>query len=182
MIVVSSHFFLDQKELREKIDNSFINILLIGGSAGSLDLNYRMLKELANLDRKHIEKIKFFIQLPQSHYESLKNKYTDLIDSSKFTFFSFKNNLNLQKYDLILSRSGSGSINEILYYTNNVYFIPHLVSRDQHQKFNLSYFRSHNMSKSKFHIPTNKRIINQFYFNTLINPHAIDKIICYTTR
>ncbi len=180
--ILVGNFFLDQKELREKIDDSFINILLIGGSAGSLDLNYRLLNELANLDRKFIEKIKFFIQLPKSHSETLKKKYIDLIDSSKFTFFSFKNNLNLKEYDLILSRSGSGSINEILYYTNNVYFIPHLVSRDQHQKFNLNYFLDHNMSKSEFHIPPKKRLISQFYFNTLINPYAIDKIICYTTR
>ena len=95
---------------------------------------------------------------------------------------AIKNNLNFKEYDLILSRSGSGSINEILYHTNNVYFMPHLISRDQHQKFNLSYFFSQNMSLKKFWIPDKKNIISQFYFNSLINPYSIEKIICYTTR
>ena len=50
------------------------------------------------------------------------------------------------------------------------------------KKFNLDYFLSHNMSLTKFQIPNSKNTINQFYFNSLINPHSIEKIICYTTR
>ena len=76
----------------------------------------------------------------------------------------------------------SGSLNEILYYTNNVYFTPHLISRDQHQKFNLDYFLSHDMSQKNFYIPNKKKSTSQFYFNPLINPHSIKKIICYITR
>ena len=90
--------------------------------------------------------------------------------------------MNLQEYDIILSRSGSGSVNEILYYTNNVYFSPHLISRDRHQKFNLDYFLSHDMSQKNFYIPNKKKSTSQFYFNPLINPHSIKKIICYITR
>jgi len=111
-----------------------------------------------------------------------KKKYIDLVDHNNCEFFSFKDNLNLQEYDIILSRSGSGSVNEILYYTNNVYFTPHLISRDQHQKFNLDYFLSHDMSQKNLNIPNKKNLTSQFYFNPLINPHSIKKIICYITR
>ena len=176
------NFFIDREKTSEKLDNNFINILLMGGSAGSLDLNKKMLKEIMILNTKHLNKLKFFVQIPNSYLEIMKKKYIDLIDVNRCTFFSFKNDFNLKEYDFILSRSGSGSINEILYYTNNVYFMPHLISRDQHQKFNLNYFLSHNMSLKKFSIPNKKNTINQFYFNSLINPHSIEKIICYTTR
>ena len=176
------NFFLDLNKPREKLDDKFVNVLLIGGSAGSLELNNIMLDEIKNLDRKHTEKIKFFIQTPISYIEILKNKYENIISTNKFLFFSFKNNLNFQKYDFILSRSGSGSINETLYFNNNVYFIPHLISRDEHQKFNLNYFLSHNMSLKKFFIPVKKKPVSQLYFNSLINPYSIEKIICYTTR
>ena len=154
----------------------------MGGSAGSIDLNNIMLKEITNFNRAYLKKIKFFIQIPESHIKVLKKKYSDLLDKNNCEFFSFKDDLNPQEYDIILSRSGSGSINEILYYTNNVYFTPHLISRDQHQKFNLDYFLSHDMSQKNFYIPNKKKLTSQFYFNPLINPHSIKKIICYVTR
>ncbi len=176
------NFFLDKKKSNFKIHDDFFNVLLIGGSSGSLDLNNKMLDEIKMLKKDHLEKIKFYIQIPESYLEIYKKKYLDIIDFNKCTFFSFKNSINPQDYDLILSRSGSGSMNEILYHTNNVHFIPHLISRDQHQKHNLSYFLSHNMSLNKFSIPKNKNFVSKFYFNSLINPHSIEKIICYTTR
>ena len=176
------NFFLDTNKPREELDGKFVNVLLMGGSAGSLELNNKLLEEIKLLDKKYLEKIKFFIQIPDSHINIYKKKYEDLLDNDNCSFFTFKNNLNFKEYDLILSRSGSGSINEILYQTNNVYFMPHLISRDQHQKFNLSYFFSQNMSLKKFQIPNKKNIVSQFYFNSLINPYSIEKIICYTTR
>ena len=176
------NFFINKNKFREKLDHNFINILLMGGSAGSLELNNKMLEEIKSLNIKNLEKTKFFIQLPNTYFEYLKEKYTNLIDSTKCIFFSFNHNLNPQEYDFILSRSGSGSLNEILYYTNNVYCIPHLISRDQHQKFNLNYFLSHKMSLTKFQIPSKKNQISKFYFNQVINPYSIEKIICYTTR
>ncbi len=175
------NFFLDKNKTREKLDSNFINVLLMGGSAGSVDLNNIMLKEIMHLDKRILEKIKFFIQIPKSHQEIFKKKYKDFTNI-KISFFNFKNNINFQDYDFILSRSGSGSINEILYYTNNVYFVPHLISRDQHQKYNLNYFFNHNMSLKNFFIPDKKNKFDKYYFNKLINPHSIEKIICYTTR
>ena len=66
------NFFLDKNKYREKLDKNFINILLIGGSAGSLDLNHKMIEELKLLDKKYLEKTNFFIQIPSSHIKILK--------------------------------------------------------------------------------------------------------------
>ena len=176
------NFFLDTNKPREELDSKFVNVLLMGGSAGSLELNNKLLEVIKLLDKKYLEKIKFFIQIPDSHINIYKKKYEDLLDNDNCSFFTFKNNLNFKEYDLILSRSGSGSINEILYQTNNVYFMPHLISTRHHKIFNLSYFFFKNIILIKFQIKTKKNIISQFYFNSLINPYSIEKIICYTTR
>ena len=180
--ILVGNFFSDENKMREKLNDNLLNVLLIGGSAGSFDLNNKMYDEIKLLHKNDLEKIKLFIQVPEIHLEIYKERYAKLIDSNRCVFFSFKNNLNFKEFDFILSRSGSGSLNEILYYTNNVYFTPHLVSRDQHQKYNLNYFLSHNMSLKKFLIPDKKNLMSQFYFNSLINPHSINKMICYTTR
>ncbi len=176
------NFFLEKKKLIQKVHDETFNVLLIGGSSGSLDLNNIMLKEIKMLNRDHLAKIKFFIQLPESHFEIYKKKYSDIVDINQCNFFSFRDNLDPQEYDFILSRSGSGSINEILYYSNNVHFIPHLISRDKHQKYNLNYFLSRKMTLKKIFIPNKKNFVSQYYFNSFINPHSIEKIICYTTR
>ena len=176
------NFFLDKNKSREKLNNKFINILLIGGSAGSIELNNKLFEDVMNLEKKYLQKMKFYIQIPISYKDIFKKKYSDLINNSRCELFTFKNNLNFKEYDFIISRSGSGSINEVLYYTNNVHFIPHLASRDQHQNLNLNYFLSRNMSLKDFLIPTKKNNNNDLYFNSIINPYSIEKIICYTTR
>ena len=156
-----------------------IKILLIGGSAGSLDLNNKLLdyiKEIPQEDRINFE---FKIQIPSS-YESIKDKYKKL--SSNVYFFSFINDIKFDDYDLIFSRCGSGSMFEILYFTNNVYFLPHLYSRDMHQKYNKEFFiRKLNI---KDEIPYYKNLKNNsdFYFNKIINPFSIHKIFSFISK
>ena len=111
-----------------------------------------MLDGIITLDRAHIEELDFIFKY-ESHYNIFK-KICRSHDISRCAFSLLK--MILKEYDLILSRSGSGSINEILYYTNNAYFVPHIKSRDQHQKFNLNYFLTHNMCMKKFSIPNKK--------------------------
>ena len=98
------------------------------------------------------------------------------------TFLDINNNqLNLKDFDLIISRSGSGSLHEIMYFNNKVYFIPHLHSRDSHQSLNLRYFKENNYSLKDFEIPISKKISKE-YLNSLINPFSMQKILCYLTR
>ena len=99
------NFFINRNKFKENLNHNFINVLLMGGSAGSLDLNNTMLKEITNFNRAYLKNIKFFIQIPESHIKDYKKKYLDLLDKNNCEFFSFKDDLSPQEYDLILSRS-----------------------------------------------------------------------------
>ena len=173
------NFFNNLEKKYDNLDNKFINILLIGGSAGSLELNKFLTNELLKIDRTLIKNFKFYIQVPKNYFEEISSKYENLkID---IEFFMFNKNLNFKDFDIIISRSGSGSLHEILYFNNNVYFIPHLHSRDGHQALNLNYFIENGYSLKEFAIPLSKEITKEF-FNSLINPFSMQKILCYLTR
>ena len=173
------NFFANLEKKFEKLDNKFINILLIGGSAGSLELNKFLSKELLKIDRTLIKNFKFYIQAPKSFLEEIFKEYENL--KLDIEFFTFNENLNFKDFDLIISRSGSGSLHEILYFNNKVYFIPHLHSRDGHQNLNLRYFKENSYSLKDFEIPISKKISKE-YLNSLINPFSMQKILCYLTR
>ena len=173
------NFFTNLEKKNDLLDNKFINILLVGGSAGSLELNKFLSNQLLNMDRTIFKNLKFYIQVPKKFLEVITSEYENLkID---IEFFTFNENLNFKDFDLIISRSGSGSLHEILYFNNNVYFIPHLHSRDGHQTLNLRYFRENSYSLKDFEIPLSKKISKE-YLNSLINPFSMQKILCYLTR
>ena len=173
------NFFTNLERKYEKLDNKLINILLIGGSAGSLELNKFLSNELLKIDRTLINNFKFYIQVPKKFLEEVSREYENL--KLDIEFFTFNENLNFKDFDLIISRSGSGSLHEILYFNNKVYFIPHLHSRDGHQSLNLRYFKENSYSLKDFEMPISKKISKE-YLNSLINPFSMQKILCYLTR
>ena len=173
------NFFNNLDKKNDQLENKFINILLIGGSAGSLELNKFLSNQLLNIDKTMINNFKFYIQVPKNFYEEISRVYENL--KLDIEYFIFNESLNFKDFDLIISRSGSGSLHEILYYNNNVYFIPHLHSRDGHQTLNLNYFIENGYSLKEFEIPLSKKISKDF-FNSFINPFSMQKILCYLTR
>ena len=173
------NFFTNLDKNPDNLDPKLINILLIGGSAGSLELNKFLSSQLTKIESALIKKLRFYIQVPKKYKEEISIEYKNL--DVDIDFFSFNGSLNFKDFDLIISRSGSGSLHEILYNNNNVYFIPHLHSRDGHQTLNLNYFKIHGYSLNNFDIPHSKKISEE-YFNSLINPFSMQKILCYLTR
>ena len=174
------NFFNSLNKDTEKLNHNYINILLLGGSGGSLELNNILLSKLKNLDKELLNKVKLSVQIPSNYFKKYQESYLKLIKN--INFFKFNNNLDFTNYDLIISRSGSGSLNDILYWTDSVYFVPHLNSRDGHQSLNLDFFKKHNNFLEKLEILDLKKKTNPFYINSLINPFSINKIICYLTR
>jgi UDP-N-acetylglucosamine:LPS N-acetylglucosamine transferase len=154
-------------------------ILLIGGSAGSIELNNQLINYIKKIPIKEIDKFEFNIQIPSSQ-TSIKDQYKKLCKN--INFFDFIDDLKFYDYNLIFSRCGSGSMFEILYYTDKVFFVPHLHSRDLHQKFNKMFFI--NKLKIKDEIPNhdNLKILPNFYFNQFINPYSIHKISSFISN
>ena len=174
------NFFNSINKHTEELNHSYINILLLGGSGGSLELNNILLSKLKNLDKELLNKVKLSVQIPINYFKKYQENYLKIIKN--INFFKFNNNLDYTNYDLIISRSGSGSLNDILYCTDSVYFVPHLNSRDGHQSFNLDFYRKHSNFLEKLEILDLKKNTNPFYINSLINPFSMNKIICYLTR
>ena len=174
------NFFNNLDKDTEELNNNYINILLLGGSGGSLELNNILLSKLKDLDKELLNKVKLSVQIPINYFKKYQENYLKIIKN--INFFKFNNNLDYTNYDLIISRSGSGSLNDILYCTDSVYFVPHLNSRDGHQSFNLDFYRKHSFFLEKLEILDLKKKTNPFYINSLINPFSINKIICYLTR
>ena len=174
------NFFISLDKDTEELNHNYINILLLGGSGGSLELNNILLSKLKNLDKELLNKVKLSVQIPINYFKKYQENYLKIIKN--INFFKFNNNLDYTNYDLIISRSGSGSLNDILYCTDSVYFVPHLNSRDGHQSFNLDFYRKHSNFLEKLEILDLKKKNNPFYINSLINPYSINKIICYLTR
>ena len=174
------NFFNSLDKDTEELKHNYINILLLGGSGGSLELNNILLSKLKNLDKELLNKVKLSVQIPSNYFKKYQENYLKIIKN--INFFKFNNNLDYTNYDLIISRSGSGSLNDILYCTDSVYFVPHLNSRDGHQSFNLDFYRKHSNFLEKLEILDLKKKTNPFYINSLINPFSINKIICYLTR
>ena len=174
------NFFNSLDKDTEDLNHNYINILLLGGSGGSLELNNILLSKLKNLDKELLNKVMLSVQIPINYFKKYQENYLKIIKN--INFFKFNNNLDYTNYDLIISRSGSGSLNDILYCTDSVYFVPHLNSRDGHQSFNLDFYRKHSNFLEKLEILDLKKKNNPFYINSLINPYSINKIICYLTR
>jgi len=174
------NFFNKLNKDKEELNYKFINILLLGGSGGSLELNDILLSKLKKLDKELLGKIKLSVQIPSNYFKKYQEYYMRIIKN--INFFKFNTNLDFKNYDLIISRSGSGSLNDILFFTDSVYFVPHLTSRDGHQSLNLDFFKQHSNLLDKLEISVSKKNSNPLYINPLINPFSINKIICYLTR
>ena len=174
------NFFNKLNKDKEELNYKFINILLLGGSGGSLELNDILLSKLKKLDKELLDKIKLSVQIPSNYYKKYQENYIRIMKN--INFFKFNDNLDFRNYDLIISRSGSGSLNDILFFTDSVYFVPHLNSRDGHQSLNLDFFKQHSNLLDKLETLVSKKNSNPLYINSLINPFSINKIICYLTR
>ncbi|MAV83103.1 MAG: hypothetical protein CMI90_06550 [Pelagibacteraceae bacterium] len=175
-IYIGNYFNILPKKISLKEQKSSkYKILLIGGSGGSVELNDFLLKFIDEIPDKEIDNYEFFVQIPKYNSSLIKEKYKKRVKN--INFFNFDNNLDFKSYDLIFSRSGSGSLFEILYLTNKVIFVPHLHSRDQHQKYNKNFFKNNKcLLKDSSDILS---INNNLYFNKFINPYSINKLLSF---
>ena len=165
----------NNKIILTKIKNKF-TIFLYGGSQGSIPLLECFEKLLLKLQYNDFERIFFIIQCPDHYINSFKNKI--LKYNIKFEINDFFENLPalLENTDLILSRCGAGTINDIISNKIPSILVPLPSAKDNHQFENAKY-----LFKKKCGIILDQNNFNseeayQFIQKFLIDTNQINKI------
>ena len=111
-------------------------ILILGGSQGASNINNVVPDAVSLLESDHLE---IYHQTGQKDIELVENKYRDL--KIKADVFSFSENIHelYKKSDLIISRSGAGTISEITAMGKPSVLIPFPYAAHNHQLFNAKY-------------------------------------------
>ena len=139
--LIRKKIFLSKFKLVNK-KNKF-NILIIGGSQGAKKFDDLFKTDLIKLSK--IFKIKIFHQTSSRNLKKLTKFY--LKKNTKAEVFSYTNNLHkiINKCDFIITRSGSSTINELVFLAKPFLAIPYPFAKDDHQYYNAKYYVRKNL-------------------------------------
>ena len=123
-----------KKSVATKKKLSFDRILLLGGSQGARDINNLYLEMCQSVDFK---KKSITISTGKQEFEEIK-KQSKKLKRKKDQIFPFIEDVPraMLNSDLVISRSGSGLIFEILWSKKPACFIPFPHAASDHQKYN----------------------------------------------
>ena len=117
----------------KKITDKQYTIFLNGGSQGSIAILNCFEKILSNFSKQELRNIFFIIQCPKDYLDTFKVK----INKFKINYLikDFFNDVPeiLSNTDLIISRCGAGSINDIIHFKIPSILIPLPSAKDNHQ-------------------------------------------------
>tara|TARA_B100001250_G_scaffold195046_1_gene167571 strand:- start:261 stop:1352 length:1092 start_codon:yes stop_codon:yes gene_type:complete len=156
---------------KDKNNNSIFNFLVFGGSQGSIEILAIFEYIVKSLNKISILKEVFFtIQAPLAKHKEIKNllkKY-----GYNFNIQNFFNNFDdiLAKTDIVLCRSGAGTINDLIKYKIPALICPLHEAKDNHQYENAKILCS---IKSAIIVNRNKIQVNEII--SFINKLANDK-------
>ena len=107
-----------QKKLNNRVGefstSRKIQIFLYGGSQGSINLNNFLIKLLKKLPKKYINNIKIIIQSPIIQKKYIEKELNSIgIENNIQDFYSNISTL-LNSSDIVVARSGAGTINDII--------------------------------------------------------------------
>lgn len=148
---IRTDFFspVDINKLREKLEikEGILTMLVFGGSQGAKNINeaiYRLILDYIT-QKKTIQIIHI---TGKQNFEEIKNKY-DQIDAKKLVkVLPYYNEMN-ELYalsDLVISRSGSGTISELISFKKPAILIPLKNSAKDHQNLNAQILLKHGCS------------------------------------
>lgn len=126
---------LGQSSKFKKESSSLFHVLFVGGSQGALVFN-RILPELAKKYEKKLEGVHIVHQTGLKNYESVKKSY-----GKNYEHFEVLPYLDpifnyYEKADLIVCRSGAGTVNELAQMGKASVLVPFPKASDDHQKKN----------------------------------------------
>ncbi len=113
--------------------NKEFTILVYGGSQGSEYL-IKFITNLTNLiEDYNIKKCNFIIQCPKNLILKIKKHFKTLEYNYTIKEYFYNMDLILKKTSLVISRSGAGTINDLIKYSIPSILIPLPFSKDNHQ-------------------------------------------------
>jgi UDP-N-acetylglucosamine--N-acetylmuramyl-(pentapeptide) pyrophosphoryl-undecaprenol N-acetylglucosamine transferase len=122
-----------------KLNKDTFNVLVLGGSQAAKSLGEKLPKIFENFSKEKI-KITIYQQCLVEQKEMLEKFYKNL--GFKCEIFNFSNNLSdyFTKTDLVITRSGSSMIAELINCNLPFIAIPLPTSAENHQLINAKYF------------------------------------------
>ena len=120
-------------------NNKKFTFFLYGGSQGSITILKCFEKILGGFTSDELKDIFFIIQCPNIYFEDLTKNIKKY--KIKYEIKDFFENLSelLKNTDLIISRCGAGTINDIIYYKIPSILIPLPSAKDNHQYENATF-------------------------------------------
>lgn len=128
-----------QTQDKNRINQEF-NILVLGGSQGSSQLNKIFIKALEASNSPHQWNIVH--QTGPVEFSSLKNRYLDLPIKHEVLKYIKNIGQEYQKADLIISRSGAMTVSEISAFGKAAILMPLPWAADNHQYYNALYLKN----------------------------------------
>ena len=125
----------EDKVLNNNSSNDFV-ISVIGGSQGAHNLSINIAQSIKCVQDNSEKRIIVYHQCRSEDLESLQAYYqTHNINNDVRVFFDEMAQV-LSKSNLVISRSGSSTVNEIIYYCIPSILIPYPHASDNHQYYN----------------------------------------------
>jgi UDP-N-acetylglucosamine--N-acetylmuramyl-(pentapeptide) pyrophosphoryl-undecaprenol N-acetylglucosamine transferase len=136
--------FLDPVLVREAPrPHAPLTVLVMGGSLGARQLGRLVPEAVALLDPPHRRRLRIVQQCLDEDMMRVKDHYNTLGVTSEVCRFFKDVPVQMNKADLIISRSGAGSLAEISYMGLPSVLIPYPYATHDHQKKNAAYFGDH---------------------------------------
>jgi len=170
----------------KKNDNNF-NFLVFAGSQGSLDILIILKEIIDNLKlNTKLQNINFIVQSPLKKQNEIKNLLIE--NNYNFEIKSFFDNFEniLKKTNIVLCRSGAGTINDLINYKIPAIICPLPSAKDNHQFENAKVLSDINcaliVDKNNIIIDEillfiNKVVNDKDFYKSLLNNYSKIKIL-----
>ena len=125
----------DDKVLNNNSSNDFV-ISVIGGSQGAHNLSINIAESIKSVQDNSEKRIIVYHQCRSEDLERLQAYYLTHNINNDVRVFIDEMEQVLSKSNLVISRSGSSTVNEIIYYCIPSILIPYPHASDNHQYYN----------------------------------------------
>jgi len=154
-----------KKKIKVAKKHNKVNILIFGGSQGSIPLINKFILMLKSLDTKSVSNIKLFVQAQKKMHVELIAIFQNL--NLEFELKEFFINIHeiLSLTDLAISRAGAGAVNDLINYIIPSIIIPLPHSINNHQYYNAKYLFEKKatilLDENNFNIEINSNILEE---------------------